>query len=545
MARSSRWPRCAAVMAAFALLTAIVVAPAGVRAQGAWTLTQLTPADAGTQGARWPSVATGAATVAFRHDGELDARAGGPRNAAGRPQVFAWRTGGAILQATDTSGQPAGAVEVDRPAVAASGDRIGFMARGDLAGGNPDHSREVFLWDAGTVRQLSDGPAGTAAERADLARGGQAAAFWHAGDLAGANPSRVTQLFLAREGTSVAQLTAFTAPPFAGELAVASDGPTPTVAFITDADLAGANPDGSWELFLWRGPIGQPGDPARFAQLTDWHPPMTGREIYHPSIDASASAVAFAGKGHVDVGLPAAHVPAEVYLWRPATGIVRLTTGTSPRSSSWLPRVSDDGRHVALVSVADLAPGAPGNGDGSAEAFVWSKGGGIAQVTASTARPGILAAEPAVGLGFAPGGQAVAFVSERADDPAPLALLSRRGILFLAERAGAPSPSPVPVPSPSQPPPPTAPAPEPTASPTPDAPPIDPSGVCPQAVARIPAAVIADALANPERFDGWRRPRHPGLPPGPTNPLRTWLSLRDLGKPFGPFNGPVWRAGCP
>lgn len=525
--------------AAVAALVALAAPPGAASGQPAtaWRLTRLAPADAGTQGARWPSVAEGAAIVAFRHDGEIDS-GGAPRNPALRPQVFAWRPGGALAQLTDTTAQPAGAIEIDRPIAAADGLRIAFLARGDLTGGNAEHAREAFLWDAGALRQLSDGAAGTAAEKLALAAHGRAAAFWHTADLAGANPGRVPQIFLAREGEPVAQLTAFGARPFVGEVAIAANGDAPNVAFITDADPAGDNADGSWELFLWRGPVSRPGDPARFVQLTDWRPPMTGREIYHPSIDAAGDAVAFAGKGHVDAGQPAAHVPAEVYLWRAATGLARLTTASSPRASSWLPRVSDDGRHVALVSVADLAPaaaGAPGNADGSAEAFVWSEGGALDQVTASTARPGVLSAEPEVGLGVEARGRAVAFVAERADDPAPLALLSRRGVPFLAERDAAPPT----VPPATSAIPPTAPP----ATPTAAAPP--PDGVCPQVRGRIPAAVVADALANPERYHGWRRPRHLGLPPGPGNPPRTWLTLRDLGKPYGPFNAAVWRAGCP
>lgn len=526
--------------AAAAIAALVALAPAGA-ASGqpptSWRLTRLAPADAGTQGARWPSVAEGAAVVVLRHDGEIDT-GGAPRNPSRRPQVFAWHSGGALEQLTDTTAQPAGAVEIDRPIVAADGRRVAFLARGDLAGGNAEHAREAFLWDAGALRQLSDGAAGTAAERLALSPHGRAAAFWHTGDLVGANPGRVPQLFLAREGAPVAQLTAFSGRPFVGEVALAADGDAPTVAFITDADPTGGNADGSWELFLWRGPVTRPGDPARIVQLTDWRPPMTGREIYHPSIDAAGEAVAFAGKGHVDASQAAAHVPAEVYLWRAQAGLARLTTASSPRASSWLPRLGADGRHVGLVSVADLAPagaGAPGNADGSAEAFLWSEGGAFDQVTASTARPGVLSAEPEVGLGVEARGRAVAFVAERGDDPAPLALLSRRGIPFLAEREAAPPT----VPPATSPIPPTAPP----ATPTADAPP--PDGVCPQVRGRIPAAVVADALANPERYQGWRKPRHLGLPPGPGNPPRTWLSLRDLGKPFGPFNAAVWRAGCP
>jgi len=77
-------------------------------------------------------------------------------------------------------------------------------------------------------------------------------------------------------------------------------------------------------------------------------------------------------------------------------------------------------------------------------------------------------------------------------------------------------------------------------------PPPTPSGVCPQVAGRIPQPVQADALAHPERYEGWGLPRNPNLPPGPTNPWRTWLSLRNAGVPYHPLgNPPVWRAGCP
>jgi hypothetical protein len=90
----------------------------------------------------------------------------------------------------------------------------------------------------------------------------------------------------------------------------------------------------------------------------------------------------------------------------------------------------------------------------------------------------------------------------------------------------------------------------PTVTPTP---PIGPTatpaisgGVCPQIRHRVPQVELDAALANPFRIEGYLRLERPGLPPGPFNRPRTWLTIRRLGAPYDRFwNGLVWRAGCP
>ena len=69
---------------------------------------------------------------------------------------------------------------------------------------------------------------------------------------------------------------------------------------------------------------------------------------------------------------------------------------------------------------------------------------------------------------------------------------------------------------------------------------------CASLTGRVPIGAVNDAVANPERINGWRQPVNPALPPGPNNPLRLWLSMLDLGKAYHPiFNPLVYKAGCP
>jgi hypothetical protein len=62
---------------------------------------------------------------------------------------------------------------------------------------------------------------------------------------------------------------------------------------------------------------------------------------------------------------------------------------------------------------------------------------------------------------------------------------------------------------------------------------------------QVPAAVIADALANPAKYRDWMKPLDPGKPPSPANPYCHCLSLMNINAPYHPtYNPPVWRPGC-
>jgi len=82
-------------------------------------------------------------------------------------------------------------------------------------------------------------------------------------------------------------------------------------------------------------------------------------------------------------------------------------------------------------------------------------------------------------------------------------------------------------------------------TPVPTATPAVPSCSCRAARRALPAAVLADALANPASYAGWGERVNPNLPPSPANPLRACLDIQNPGTPYNPtFNGPVWRGSC-
>jgi hypothetical protein len=86
--------------------------------------------------------------------------------------------------------------------------------------------------------------------------------------------------------------------------------------------------------------------------------------------------------------------------------------------------------------------------------------------------------------------------------------------------------------------------PPPTAVPT-AAPTVVNYRVCPYLMTRVPAMRINHSLANANNTYGWNLRCSPNQPPGPFNPIRQWLGLRDRGRAWHPlFNDIVWKCGC-
>ncbi len=123
----------------------------------------------------------------------------------------------------------------------------------------------------------------------------------------------------------------------------------------------------------------------------------------------------------------------------------------------------------------------------------------------------------------------------------------RIAFLIAPTPTSTPTPTPTPTPSPT---PTLTPTPPPTSTATPrPAPTAAPPAafcICDVVRQRVPAVVIQDAVANPERYFGWQYRLDPGKPPGPNNPPRECLTLQNVSLHYHPFwNKPLWRVGCP
>lgn len=152
---------------------------------------------------------------------------------------------------------------------AGGGRRIAFSTDcTDLVPGyNPDGNREVVVWDDFSGFRLRE-TAGCTSLAPAISEDGSVVAFISDCDLTGSNSDRNLELFtLAPDSGTVTQRTVTTvdavgSPAVSDGASVAADGSR--IAFVSTADLAGANPFGSLEAFLWQG--------GSFTQLSDGSP---------------------------------------------------------------------------------------------------------------------------------------------------------------------------------------------------------------------------------------------------------------------------------
>lgn len=135
------------------------------------------------------------------------------------------------------------------------------------------------------------------------------------------------------------------------------------IAFVTDADLLGENPDGGLEVFLWDEAVG-------LRQVT------TTVDLFHggPVLDQDGDRMAFAV--FPADGLPDS--PRGIFLWQdgPGAGVLTQVTGlpTDP------PLISADGRRIAFTT--DQDPLGTNRGF-NREVFLWDEAEGLRQLTES------------------------------------------------------------------------------------------------------------------------------------------------------------------
>lgn len=133
------------------------------------------------------------------------------------------RDGTQLAQLTNDPAPNAGSVyEV---ALAGSANRVAFIAQTDPLGTNPDHHYQVFVIDrtGSNLRQLTQASGGEI-EYVGISDDGQRLAFAHEGDLTGGNPDLSWEIFaVLADGTGLAQRTNSTVDDF-GELSLSGNG---------------------------------------------------------------------------------------------------------------------------------------------------------------------------------------------------------------------------------------------------------------------------------------------------------------------------------
>jgi len=183
-----------------------------------------------------------------------------------------------IQQITDeTSG------DSEDPSINADGTRIAFESDADITGGNPEGNIEIFLFDTttGIITQITDQPTGDVSGAPSINADGTRIAFRSDADINGGNPEGNREIYLFDTTTGIfTQITFETAGGSRGP-SINADGTR--IAFRSDADINGGNPDGNFEIYLFDTTTGI------FTQITD----ETAGDSRGASINADGTRIAF------------------------------------------------------------------------------------------------------------------------------------------------------------------------------------------------------------------------------------------------------------
>ena len=150
-----------------------------------------------------------------------------------------------VSMVEDFSGETYESVAIDD-----AGQSIYVVATSNQFGTNPGLQRQIFRFDAasGAGAQLTSFPAGV--RQVSVSDDDQWLAFVSTGDLTGGNHDRSSELFVMKtDGTSLTQLTNDTSLAGDGVLTAMISGSGNRIAFISDADPIGTNPERKPHVF--------------------------------------------------------------------------------------------------------------------------------------------------------------------------------------------------------------------------------------------------------------------------------------------------------
>lgn len=254
--------------------------------------------------------------------------------------------------------------------LSANGRFLALTSRADHTGGNPDHSRELFLYDrtSGQLTQLTDLPGGYVHSPVVTADGTRVLFRTNVDpDTLEVMPSTSELLVELVRGSGVQTVLA---QDFE-DVAVSDDGSG--AALLSIADPTGGNADGNGEIFHLDLGTGT------YTQITDTlQAPCSGLAPRCPSqlvprIDADGSRVAFLSDYDLDAS-GAASTHGGIFLYDVAAEtLTRMSANADPELA-----LSGDGSTVAFASYQDLTGG--GGQSPTLEIFLRAGGAGVVGV---------------------------------------------------------------------------------------------------------------------------------------------------------------------
>ncbi|HYE36443.1 MAG TPA: hypothetical protein VEB01_13640 [Methylocaldum sp.] len=315
------------------------------------TITQVTNTTSGAAPTNHaPSVNANGTLIAFESSADLTGQ-----NPELNREIFLFdATAVAFRQLTEN----AGIGQAFLPSINAEGTRIAFESNANPTGQNPNGNSEIDLVDTATnsIAQITNSPARIGSFNASISANGARIAFDSDEDLTGGNPDFNREIFLFDTATNTTtQLTnSIASGPGIGNFAPSINADGTRIAFHSNQDLTGGNADGNDEIFLFDATTGA------LAQITNSTGGDPLLENYSASINADGTRIAFVSGRDLTGTNPDSSL--EIVLFDAATGTFTQVTN-APAGSSISPSISSDGRRIAFVSRSDLTGGNTDNFD--------------------------------------------------------------------------------------------------------------------------------------------------------------------------------------
>jgi Tol biopolymer transport system component len=223
------------------------------------------------------------------------------------------------------------------------------VSTADINGGNPEGNREVYLFNSttGIITQITDETAGGSLG-SSINADGTRIAFNSNANINGGNPEGNREIYLFDITTGIfTQITDETVGSSALQ-SINADGTRTT--FNSSANINGGNPEGNLEIYLFDTTTGI------ITQITD----ETAGNSFASSINADGMRITFTSTANINGGNPEGN--SEIYLFDTTTGIFTQITDETAANST-VSSINTDGTRIAFQSRANINGGNPDGND--------------------------------------------------------------------------------------------------------------------------------------------------------------------------------------
>jgi Tol biopolymer transport system component len=292
----------------------------------------------GGQGSYGPKIDAAGDRIVFTSDGDLTGH-----NADRNAEIFLFdKTTPIIIQVTNSSG---GLNRTLAGSINADGSRFVFSSDRDLTGQNADGGPEIFLYDlnTSTLSQITNAPGGGGSFGPLINAAGNRIAFYSTHNLTGLNGDFNSEVFLYDTTTgTTTQITSSIKGHGSLTGSMSADGTR--IAFYSDRNLTGGNPSGTYAVFLYDTTTGTT------TQITAPVPTIEGSWL--PSLNAAGTRVAFVSNGNLTGQNPDGNK--EIFVYDTATGSTAQVTSSVGVVGSMYPALDADGNRIAFLSDGNL-----------------------------------------------------------------------------------------------------------------------------------------------------------------------------------------------